>query len=499
MAFLASVVFGYAGGVFARSFYLLALPAIATLLFSALLSCGAYRMRARAAYACLALFLIAAALGVWRTGFADAPQSPALLAHIGERVSYEGRVVGMPDVRDATERVPVFIPDLDAKVLLVVSRGADLSPGDTIRASGTLELPEPFMTETGRVFHYDRYLAARDIHAVISFGFARTLSEAPWWNAANILFRIKTIFTSGIERALPEPYAALASGMVVGGKQGLGDTLLASFVATGLVHIVVLSGYNVMVVADALMAFMRRVRVSKKAGAAFGALAVCAFAFIAGGGAATMRAALMALIALYARASGRTYAASRALLFVAFCMLVFNPLLLAFDPGFGFSIAATAGLIWLAPLIENRLSAKRVSVWKELLAATLAAQIAVLPLILYETGNLSLAAFPANILVLPLVPVAMALTAVAGCIALIAPAFAVIAGFPAYLATKYIIGVAEAAAHLPFARIITPAFSFAWVVAVYALLIVFIISFAHYARANGETAQREKRLARTIA
>ena len=61
----------------------------------------------------------------------------------------------------------------------------------------------------------------------------------------------------------------------------------------------------------------------------------------------------MAFIALYARATGRSYAAGRALLFVVFLMLLWNPLYLAFDPGFGLSVAATAGLIWLAPIIET--------------------------------------------------------------------------------------------------------------------------------------------------
>ena len=55
----------------------------------------------------------------------------------------------------------------------------------------------------------------------------------------------------------------------------------------------------------------------------------------------------MAVIALYARATGRSYAASRALLFAVLLMLVWNPLYLVFDPGFGLSVVATAGIIWL--------------------------------------------------------------------------------------------------------------------------------------------------------
>jgi len=80
-----------------------------------------------------------------------------------------------------------------------------------------------------------------------------------------------------------------------------------------------------------------------------------------------------------ARATNRTYAAGRALLVVIFLMLLWNPLYLVFDPGFGLSVVATAGLIWLAPLIELRLAFLKNEFLRSTTATTLSAQIAVLP------------------------------------------------------------------------------------------------------------------------
>ena len=211
----------------------------------------------------------------------------------------------------------------------------------------------------------------------------------------------------------------------------------------------------------------------------------------------------MAVIALYARATGRSYAASRALFVAVFLMLVWNPLYLVFDPGFGLSVAATAGIIWLAPIIEAFIdrrakgkgflrvimhSAAPTSVGAErsqklfspsgfltnTVATTLAAQIAVLPLLLYDIGLFSLVALPANILVNPLVPLAMASAAIAGVVGMtigpFVPLITTIVGFPALILMRYFIFIAEESSALPFAAFSLERFPFLFVLAAYAFL-----------------------------
>jgi len=201
---------------------------------------------------------------------------------------------------------------------------------------------------------------------------------------------------------------------------------------------------------------------------------------IAGLSATAIRAMLMALIALYARATNHTYAAGRALFFVIFLMLLWNPLYLVFDPGFGLSVVATAGLIWLAPIIEMLLGERGASIsfWKSAVATALAAQIAVLPLLLYQTGNLSLVSIPANIVAALIVPVAMAFSYLAGfggmLFGFFAPILSIILGIPAYLASAGLIWIAEASAALPFAAFILPAFPFWLVLVAYGALIYLV-------------------------
>jgi len=247
------------------------------------------------------------------------------------------------------------------------------------------------------------------------------------------------------------------------------------------VQIIVLSGYNVMIVAEWVMIFLALFALPRRLQFFAGGAGLLLFVGIAGISSTAVRAAIMALIALYARATGRSYAASRALLFAVLLMLVWNPLYLLFDPGFGLSVAATAGIIWLSPIFERRLQRFwKAGFWANAVATTLAAQIAVLPILLYNIGLLSLVALPANLLVNPVVPLAMAGAAVAGVVGMtvgtFVPIIATIAGYPTYILTRYFIFVAEKSSALPYSAFTLPRFSFVFVLAAYAVLIYIVAS-----------------------
>jgi len=143
-------------------------------------------------------------------------------------------------------------------------------------------------------------------------------------------------------------------------------------------------------------------------------------------------------------------------------------------------VVATAGIIWLAPIIELRLVRLKSEFLRSVVATTLSAQIAVLPLLLYQTGNLSLVAIPANVIAALLVPFAMAFSYLAGfggiLFGSLAPILSIVTGIPAYLAAAGLIWLAEASAALPFAAFTLPPFPFWLVLIAYAGLIYFVSS-----------------------
>lgn len=481
MSALLAIVSGFAGGVLLRSVFMQGWPVLAFVVLLFFITAVAQIISPRRFYVLGTVVFFMCGIGMLRTAIGESATQDSFAASLRQRVSYNAVVVGDPDVRDANQRTIVLVRsgNTSTRMLAVAPRYPEVEVGDHVFISGTLHRPETFDDESGRTFRYDKYLEARGVRYLLDFAYMRTEGHAPWYSIPTALARIKHAFLHGLESVLPEPYASLSGGIVIGGKSGLGSELQNAFIRSGLIPIIVLSGYNVMVVAEWVMKLLSlifaKTKHSLRVSALAGGAALLLFVGIAGFSATSIRAAIMAVIGLYARATGRTYAAGRALLVTVLLMLMWNPLYLAFDPGFGLSVTATAGLIWLSPRIEERLAIIKSAFGKNLIATTLGAQAAVLPLLLYDTGNLSLVSIPANLLVLPLVPLAMGFAAFAGIVgglfATISETAGIVLALPAYLMSAYFIWIARTASALPLANIILPPFSFLYTLIGYAVLI----------------------------
>ena len=217
--------------------------------------------------------------------------------------------------------------------------------------------------------------------------------------------------------ALPEPEAGLAAGILVGLRERVDRDLAADFATAGASHVVAISGWNIAIVGGLVTAALRGR--PRRAVALIVGLTICAYVVAAGASPSVVRAAVMAGVVLTARESGRAGRAAAALGMAAFLMLVAEPEMIG-DAGFRLSVAATAGLLaWATPLGRwiGGLGGGRVPGWlAEGLGISLAAQAATLPDVLVTFGRLSLVAPAVNLLVVPLVPAAMAagVTAMAG-------------------------------------------------------------------------------------
>ena len=411
-------------------------------------------------------------LGMGRVALMPAALPDAFHPLVETTSTLEGIVVVDPDVRERNQRLTLELEQDGEKtrMLAVAPLYPEVRYGERVRVTGTVALPEAFATDGGRTFRYDEFLKKDGVFLIMHNAALTVVGEREELGVEIRGFLSDSKFhgIDALGAALPEPHASLASGLILGGKQGLGEGLLDDFITVGLVHIVVLSGYNVMIVAEFVM---RIVGVMKRRFAVIaGVSAIVLFVLAAGAGAASIRAGIMASIAVYARATGRTYDALRALVLAGFLMLLINPLSLLHDPGFQLSFIATLGLIFGAPIIARYLTVIRSEFVREIAAATIAAQISVLPLLLYQNGLFSVVALPANLLVLPVVPLAMLASAFAGVVGYLAPVVAPVFGMPAYALLSYVIGVVEISAALPFAAFSLPAFPFVFVLISYGVL-----------------------------
>ena len=424
--------------------------------------------------------LTACAVGVFRMHSVIPASDPMLDAALGTRVVLEGVVVAEPDTRENSVRFTVRA-DLIASTTLasnlsVVASAPLHTPGeygDRVRVTGELRAPETFETAGGRYFDYPGFLAKDRVLYQMSFAQVDVVGSREGYSFRAGSIWLKQQFLEGLALAVPEPYAGLAGGITVGDKRGLGEALSETFRVVGLTHIVVLSGYNIMVVVDALLRALVFAPQAVRLG--IGATVALFFAAITGFASASTRAALMATIAIFGKATGRTYLATRALAFVAFGMVFWNPYVLLYDPGFQLSVVATLGLILIAPMLEPHLSwtSPRFG-FREIVAGTVGTQIAVLPLLLYQTGILSIVALPANLLVLALLPLTMLFSAFAALAGLFTGVLAPLFGFPALVFLSYITTSARLLAAIPFATTEIPPFSGFVLFICYAALCVWI-------------------------
>jgi competence protein ComEC len=420
-----------------------------------------------------AVFIFGFLIGTIRTDFFLAVQEKASIApYIGKGMEVEGRVVDDPDRRDKSLRVTVRVEQVNGvklqqeqqgKLIAILQRDEQISYGDRITLKGEIKLPESFETDTGHLFDYPMYLKVRGISALMSYASVEAESSGGF-SIVGTLFAIKHKFERALEKMFVEPEGALAEGILLGERRGLPESLSHAFVVSGLVHVVVLSGYNISIVAEWVMrafAFL-----PKTLGLSFGGIVIILFALMTGGSATAVRACIMALIAILGRYLDRPNDALRALLAAVVVMVLWNPLSTLYDPSFILSVLATFGLITISPSVENKLK------WvpekfglRSIAASTISVQVFVLPALLYFTGVLSFVSLPANILALPVVSLAMLLSFISGMLALIHPVIAFIPALFADLLLRWMITVAHMATAIPFSSTIVAAFP-AWVAAI---------------------------------
>ena len=326
--------------------------------------------------------------------------------------------------------------------LMVRWRGpATASFGDTVAAVGKLTLPRDLPT-----FDRRAYLAQRQAFLELqasSFDVRASASGLVPFAAT-----IRRWYTTALDTALPAPHAAVLLGVVLGVRQGIPPDLQNALIATGLVHLLVLSGLKVAMFARIVQGALRPLLGRVATWPALGLIAM--YALVGGATPAAVRAAAMGGLALAATSLGRPAHVWTSLALTAAAMLGWRPEL-AWDVGFQLSFAGTAAIIWLTPAIERRLP------WlpqflREPFAVTCAAQVGTLPMMATDFHLVSPVGPVANALVLPILPAIVAAGLALGPLGVL-PEVARVAALPLAGLLEYVEQVGYLLARVPAAAL----------------------------------------------
>lgn len=406
------------------------------------------------------------------------------------QVTIYGYLDEEPDRRDNSQQLVFKAKELvagpytiktDERVLLTIKAYPEYGYGQALKVTGNVRLPENFSD-----FDYRAYLAKSNIFTVMSFPeiTARTQNDqelkirlTPWEKIKlpffEKIFFVKKSFERSIARSVSEPNAAFVNGILLGSRSQIPQDLKDAFARTSMSHVLAISGYNITIIAWLISSFFL-LFFRRQTAFWFSLLGVAVFTIMTGAQASVVRAAVMGLLVLLAQREGRLNYPKNAIALAGAVMILINPLILRHDIGFQLSFMATLGLVYLSPVIEKYFEKlPKFFQLRETMVMTLSAQIFVLPLLLYYFKSLSLTSLPANLIVLPTIPLAMLLGFAGGLGGIILPFLGQIIGYFVWLATSVQLGIIKVLASPSWASLNV---EFPWylVVVAYAALVWFL-------------------------
>jgi len=382
-------------------------------------------------------------------------------------VEVQGMVTEEPDIQDkyclltfsASEiMVNGEWEEVSGTALIRVPRYPTYRYGDVLKITGELETPSQ-----SEDFDYKTYLKRQGIYSVIYYPGVELLGRGQGLKPLQWIYSLREHLFTSLARALPEPQGSLAQGILLGLRGNIPDSLYEAFSRTGAAHLLAISGLHISIIIAMFLSFGILVFGRQRSIHIWLTLALTwLYTLLAGMHSPIIRAAIMGSLFLIAEYLGRQRSAIIALAFAAAVMVGIQPGLL-WTVSFQLSFLAMAGLVLLYPYFQawgrkgvaslfgaREKVAAAGGMITDGFAATLAAIVAVGPLIAYNFGIVSLVALPATFFSLPALPfiiVTAALVAFAGLLASLA---AQILGWLALLFLSYLVLVVQGFDALPF-------------------------------------------------
>lgn len=394
-------------------------------------------------------------------------------SRIEETIEVTGKITNDPAIGEGKMTAIIYIDDIGLR--LTIKTATQLSFGDSVTVSGTLTLPENFLTDEGTEFDYVSYLGKDDILYLIPNAKLVSFEHDTHFSLKRALFNFRHSIEEKFFTYLPEREAGLLAGILLGTKTAIDENLYNSLVRTSTVHIVALSGYNVSIVADTISKVLSTF-LPRLAASLLGGLGIIMFVLMTGASSTAMRAGLMALIMILSRIMGRPTDAFRVMALAALILVLINPSYVIADVSFQLSFMATLGLLVVSPTYVSWLEKRIHPVLAEAIGTTFAAETAVAPFIMYKMGLFSLISLPVNVAILPFIPMLMLGGFILVCVGFTLPFLGGVIAYPSYLIAAGIIETIMWSADFSFASVHVPVIPLWGILGAYFALTWYFIS-----------------------
>ncbi|MPZ24414.1 MAG: DNA internalization-related competence protein ComEC/Rec2, partial [Dehalococcoidia bacterium] len=418
------------------------------------------------AFLALALALLAtAALLHYQARLPSSELTGVARLNDGGEVELRGLVDEEPERRERTQQVRIEVDayrgeggswvETSGHVLVTARLFPEYDYGDFVELRGELETPARDLDG----FDYRDYLARQGIGSVSLFPSLRRTGSGGGNDITRFVNGLRNGLARGIEVSMPEPEASLATGILLGKRSSIPEDVTDDFNRSGISHLIAISGFNVLLVAGFSTSLLWPL-IGRRGALLISMGVIVLYAVLVGGSPSVLRATLMGLVVLGAELSGRPGRSLSALVLTVAALTIVSPRLLD-DVSFQLSVVATAGIVIGArPLAEamgrvggGLLQGGAGGFLTEQLSVTLAASVAVLPIMAMTFGRVSLVALPANLLAGPAFLVVILASLASALAGAFDAGFGRLVGEATYLPVTYLVLIARFAAGVPAASI----------------------------------------------
>ena len=366
-----------------------------------------------------------------------------------------GNLIGIENIEGMVISKPIISNNIQSftvkNINIQTSKNYQIEIGDIVKISGT------YQERVINPLYKEKYLNTKDL--IIESKYSDNTIKKRVFKYANIelMYRLSLLKQWAIRQyntKLSYDSAGLLAGMVLGAKEALSYDLYSKMKASGLAHLVVASGSNIVLVAVTVLAMLASLSKFNKYVVTL--VIIWMYALLAGMDPPIVRATIMLSMIWMARLIGRKTSGIWVLFITSLIMLIINPYII-FSLSFQLSIAATTGLILycqpLETIIIKLLPKRKLFKWfAGVIVQPLAAQILIMPLMLHYFGTTNLLSIIANMAVAFLVTPIV----IGGMLSLMAsfiPLLGSIIAIPLELALNYLNRVGSYTATLSFANL----------------------------------------------
>lgn len=341
------------------------------------------------------------------------------------------------------------------KLLVKSDFAQELNYGDNLALIGNLTRPNNFNASSQ---NYKDYLARQDIYLIMRIRDPRQIIRLPG-NSGSKLIRSSLFLRAKLEqlirRHLAELPAGILSAMVLGQKRDVPWLVNNSMVRSGTVHILVVSGFNVGIVAFIINLLFKLVRIPRQARIILAIICLLIYCLVTGSTNPVVRATIMGIIYLSAYLFKRAPDMYNSLAISALIILLINPNQL-FDIGFQLSFLSVLAIIYFYPKLEARVHLQdcRNKSGKFILQGCLvsfSAWLGTLGIIAFNFGIIAPVTVLANILIVPLATLITLCGFALVLAGLICPQLAQLVSVPTSMLINLLLNINAVVIKIPFA------------------------------------------------